>query len=598
LKGGTRHTGGRSTPDTAHGARHTAHGWTVRGAARLELIGALCLLLCLPRPAATAEPVRAPRAMVASVDTLASQAGIAVMKAGGNAVDAAVAVGFALAVTHPQAGNLGGGGFMLVRMRDGKASFLDFRETAPGAAWPDLYLDAARRVIPGASLVGYRAIAVPGSVAGLLEASNRWGRLSRAEVMVPAIRLADEGFAAPESLARALQSSSVLRQFPESRRIFLRDGSPYAAGETFRQPDLARTLRRIAAGGAEEFYRGALARELAAGIRKGGGLITEEDLKGYAAKLRQPLEGSYRGHRILAAPPPSSGGIALIHCLNILEGTGYAATGHGAPESLHWMAEAMRRAFADRAEFLGDPDFTSIPVRALLSKAYAAHRRATINPRAATPSSRIRHGNPLPFESSETTHYSVVDSEGNAVACTTTLNGNFGSGVTAEGLGFLLNNEMDDFTTAPGVPNTYGLIQGPANEIRPGKRPLSSMSPTIVTRDDGRSAASRLLLVLGSPGGPRIISSVLQALLNVVDFQMNVQEAVDAPRIHHQWLPDRLYLEGRGFSAATLAALRALGHETTVGGLWSDVQAIMIDPVTGERLGGSDGRYPARPLGY
>lgn len=553
----------------------------------------ICLLLSLLSASAwAAPPVRAPRAMVASADTFASRTGVEMMQAGGNAVDAAVAVGFALAVTYPQAGNLGGGGFMLVRLRDGVAHFLDFRETAPAAARPDLYQDAGGRVIPGASLVGYRAVAVPGSVAGLLEALERWGKLDRARVMAPAIRLAEEGFPLSDGLARLLRGSSLLAGFAESRRVFLRDGAPYRAGELFRQPDLARTLRRIAEGGAEAFYRGPIARDLAADMRRNGGLITEADLRDYRVKLREPLVGDYRGYQILAAPPPSSGGVALLQILNILEGTGYAASGPGSATSLHWLTEAMRRAFADRSEFLGDPEFTYVPVRGLISKAYAARLRATIDPRAATPSSRIRPGDPAPFERSETTHYSIVDAEGNAVACTTTLNGNFGSGVTPAGLGFLLNNEMDDFTAAPGVPNNFGLIQGRANEIRPGKRPLSSMSPTIVTRD------GRLFLVVGSPGGPRIISSVLQAILNVVDFGMDVQQAVDAPRIHHQWLPDRLYAEGRGFSAGVLSELRAMGHEMTVAGTWSDVQAVMIDPATGERLGAGDARYPVRPVGY
>jgi gamma-glutamyltranspeptidase/glutathione hydrolase len=529
--------------------------------------------------------------MVASSEPLASRVGVEIMRGGGNAVDAAVAVGFALAVTYPQAGNLGGGGFMLVRTRDGKASFVDFREKAPLAARPDLYLDAQGRVIPNASLVGYRAIAVPGSVAGMVEAQKRWGKKTLAQVMAPAIQLAEEGF--PLSTAQAQQlRSHVLSQFPESRRVFQRDGNTLAAGETFRQPDLARTLRRIAGGGADEFYRGALARELAAAIQKGGGLITEEDLRRYEVRLREPLSGSYRGYQILTAPPPSSGGVALLETLNILEGTEYAAAGAGSPTALHWLAEAMRRAFADRSEFLGDPEFTTIPTRGLTSKAYAARLRAAIDPAAATPSSRVRSGDPLPYEPPQTTHYSIVDPEGNAAACTTTLNGSFGSGVTADGLGFLLNNEMDDFTAAPGVPNIYGLIQGKANEIRPGKRPLSSMSPTIVTRD------GKLFLVLGSPGGPRIISSVLQTLLNVTDFGMNVQQAADAPRIHHQWMPDRLNMEGRGFSAETIARLRAMGHDVLPGGAWSDVQAVMIDPATGDRLGAGDARASARPVGY
>lgn len=562
------------------------------GSTGRRLLFLLALLVGMPASGASEAPVRGRQAMVASSSPEASQVGVELMRQGGNAVDAAVAVGFALAVTYPAAGNLGGGGFMLVRLKDGRATFLDFREKAPAAARPDLYLDAEGRVVPNASLVGYKAIAVPGSVAGLAEAQKRWGKKPLREVMAPAIRLAEEGFPLSAGLAAALRGSRVLAQFPESRRIFQRDGRFYVAGETFRQPDLARTLRRIAAGGAEEFYRGAIARELTTALRKGGSLIAEDDLRHYEPRLREPLTGAYRGYRILAAPPPSSGGVALVQTLNILEETPYAADGHGSATALHWLAEALRRAFADRSEFLGDPEFVSVPVHGLTSKTYAARLRATIDPAAATPSSHVRPGDPLPYESPETTHYSIVDPEGNAVACTTTLNTSFGSGVTAEGLGFLLNNEMDDFTAAPGVPNLYGLIQGTANEIRPGKRPLSSMSPTIVTRE------GKLFLVLGSPGGPRIISSVLQVLLNVIDFGMNLQQAVDAPRIHHQWLPDRLYIEGQGFSPGTIDRLRAMGHDVLALGSWGDVQAVMIDPATGDRLGAGDGRYSARPLGY
>jgi gamma-glutamyltranspeptidase/glutathione hydrolase len=536
--------------------------------------------------------MRAPKAMVASSSAAASQAGVEIMKAGGNAVDAAVAVGFALAVTHPAAGNLGGGGFMLIRLRDGTATFLDFREKAPAAARPDMYRTPQGGIIPEASLVGYKAIGVPGSVAGLTEAQKRYGKLPLPRVMAPAIRLAEEGFPVSHALATSMRSSTVLARFPESRRIFQRDGNFYAAGDVFRQPDLARTLRRISAGGSAAFYRGDLARQLATSLQKHGGLITEADLRDYDVKVREPLAGTYRAYQILAAPPPSSGGVAILETLNILEGSTFAKSGYGSAESIHWLTEAMRRAFADRSEFLGDSDFVKVPVRGLTHKAYAGLLWATINPNKATPSSEIRSGRPEPYESDETTHYSIVDPDGNAVACTTTLNGNFGSGVTAEGLGFLLNNEMDDFTSAPGVPNLFGLIQGTANEIRPGKRPLSSMSPTIVTKD------GKLFLVVGSPGGPRIISTVIQVLTNLIDFGMNVQQAVDAPRIHHQWLPDLLYLEGSGFSPDTIALLRQKGHTLQIGDLWSDAQAVLIDPATGDRLGAGDGRQSARPVGY
>ncbi len=560
------------------------------------------LVSLLPRiPAVAASvPERARHGMIASTSTEASRVGVAIMQQGGNAVDAAVAVGFALAVTLPAAGNLGGGGFMLVRTNDGKFAFLDFREMAPAAARPEMYLDARGEYIPGSSRVGPRAVGVPGSVAGMAEAQRRWGKLSWRQVVEPAVHLAEDGFRLDGRAARSLRQSARLARFPESRRIFQRDGRYYEAGELFRQPDLARTLRRIAVGGGEEFYRGALSQELAATLQRQGALITAADLRGYAVKLREPLVGAYRGYQIVTAPPPSSGGVALLEMLNLLEKTDYAAGGEGAPTRVHWMVEAMRRAFADRAAFLGDPEFVKVPARGLVSKAYADRLRPGIDPRAATPSSTLRAGEPERYESAETTHFSVVDAAGNAVACTTTLNSAFGSGVTATGLGFLLNNEMDDFSAAPGVPNVYKLIQGKSNEIRPGKRPLSSMAPTIVTRD------GELFMVVGSPGGPRIISTLLQVLTNVIDLGLDPRAAVDRPRFHHQWMPDTLYLElpgtegapAVGFPADTVAALRRLGHTIEQQAPWSDAQAIMIDRATGDRLGASDGRGGGRPVGY
>lgn len=530
--------------------------------------------------------------MVASSSEEASRVGVEVLQRGGNAVDAAVAVGFALAVTLPSAGNLGGGGFMLVRQADGKTAFLDFRETAPAAARPDMYLDAAGKYVRGSSLVGYRAIGVPGSVAGMVEARARWGKRPLRELIEPAVRLAEEGFIVNEATARSLQRNPRLARFPESRRLFQRNGDYYRPGERFQQPELARTLRRIEAGGGEEFYRGGLARELAAVLQRHGALITAADLRDYKVRLREPLTGSYRGHEIITAPPPSSGGIALLETLNILEGTEHAAGGPGAVSGMHWQIEAMRRAYADRSRFLGDPDFVSVPVERLTDRAYAAELRRGIDPNRATASLSLAAARSVPVESPETTHYSVVDADGNAVACTTTLNSSYGSGVTVEGLGFLLNNEMDDFTTAPGVPNTYGLIQGPANEIRPGKRPLSSMTPTIVTRN------GKLFLVVGSPGGPRIITTVLHVLTGVIDYGLNVQQAVDRPRFHHQWLPDTLYLEIGGFAPETIRALKQRGHTIREESPWSDAQAVLIDPTAGERLGGGDSRGSARPVGY
>ena len=547
-------------------------------------------------------PVVATRAMVASVHGLASRAGVQTMKAGGDAVDAAVAVGFALAVVHPQAGNLGGGGFMLVRFADGKTHFVDYREKAPAGATANMYLDGKGNVIEDASTVGYKAIGVPGSVAGMVYAEKKYGKLSLAQVMAPAIKLAEEGFALAAQDASEIQEDKDLAKFPESRRVFLRDGNYYKAGETFKQPDLARTLKRIAAN-PDEFYHGAMARELAAAMQKGGGLITADDLAAYEVKEREVVRGSYRGYEIISAPPPSSGGTALIEILNILEGYNLAKFGGRSPQALHLTLEAFRRAFFDRAEFLGDPDFSKIPVAQLIDKHYGAAWRESIDPEHASISKDLKR--PASFsqleqeaaahypavEPNHTTHYSVVDPEGNAVAVTTTLNDSFGSRVTAEGLGFLLNDEMDDFAAKQGVPNTFGLIQGPANAIAPGKRMLSAMTPTIVLKDD------KLFLVLGSPGGPRIITTVANILMGVIDYGMNIQEAVNAPRFHHQWLPDVSYTE-QGFPPEAVKALESMGHKVEAEESWSDGECIMIDPKRGDRLGASDKRNNGRAVGF
>jgi len=567
----------------------------------------ILLAIASTATAATVAPVRAPHAMVASGHELASRAGVEAMRQGGNAVDAAVATGFALAVVLPEAGNLGGGGFMLLRLADGHAHFLDFREKAPAAASRDMYLDAKGNPLPDASVVGYRAIGVPGSVAGLAYAEKKFGKLTLAQAMGPAIRLARQGFALSEHDARQLRDPS-LAAFPETRRIFQRDGHYYQPGDTFKQPELARTLERIAAD-PDSFYRGALAQELAASLQKGGGLITAKDLAAYEVKEREPVRGSYRGYEIIAAPPPSSGGIALIELLNILEGYDLAKLGNGSAESVHLVAEAFRRAFFDRAELLGDPDFASVPVAALMDKHYAAAWRETLDPHRASPSADLRR--PVQVfdkldraaalgESDHTTHYSVVDSAGNAVAVTTTLNDLFGSRVTAEGLGFLLNDEMDDFTSKPGTPNMFGLLQGEANAIAPGKRSLSSMAPTIVLED------GRLFMVLGSRGGPRIITAVAEVLVNVIDYGMNIQQAVEAPRFHHQWMPDVLRVEKDGFSLAVGNRLAAMGHKIEEGyserskwrGHWGDVECVAVAPETGERLGASDSRYEGKAVGY
>jgi gamma-glutamyltranspeptidase/glutathione hydrolase len=565
----------------------------------------VCWLLALLTGSLAAAPLRpahAQHAMVASVHELASRAGVEMMQAGGNAVDAAVATGFALAVVHPQAGNLGGGGFLLLRKASGEVRFIDFREKAPAAATQDMYLDAQGNVIENASLIGYKAIGVPGSVAGLVYAEKKYGKLSLDKVMAPAIRLARDGFPLAWEDAEDLRDED-LAEFPASKRIFQRDGKYYLPGEILKQPELARTLERIAKN-PDDFYHGTMARELAAAIAKGGGLITADDLAQYEVKEREPIRGTYRGYEIISAPPPSSGGIALVEILNILEGFDLAKLGNRSAQAVHFTVEAFRRAFYDRAEFLGDPDFAKIPVPQLIDKRYAEAWRESIDPNRASVSKdlkrpsvfneleRVAGSRPATIrEPKNTTHYSVVDPEGNAVAVTTTLNDSFGSRVTAEGLGFLLNNEMDDFAVKQGVPNAYGLIQGPANSIGPGKRPLSAMTPTIVLKD------GKLFLVLGSPGGPTIITTVANILMGVVDFGLDIQEAVNAPRFHHQWLPDAIDMEDR-LSPDTMNLLRSKGHTLKPEHLWGDGECIMVDPKTDERLGASDGRNNGKAVGY
>jgi gamma-glutamyltranspeptidase/glutathione hydrolase len=545
--------------------------------------------------------------MVASVHELASRAGVEMLHSGGNAVDAAVATGFALAVLHPQVGNLGGGGFLLLRNASGETHFIDFREKAPAAATENMYLDAHGNVIPdsskGSSVVGYKSIGVPGSVAGLVYAEKKYGKLSLEKVIAPAIKLARYGFPLAFEDTQELKDDEYLAQFPESKRIFLRDGNYYQPGELLQQPDLAHTLERIAKN-PDDFYHGAMARELAAAIHKGGGLITAADLAAYEVKEREPIRGSYRGYDIISAPPPSSGGVALVEILNILEGFDLAKFGNRSADAIHLETEAFRRTFYDRADFMGDPDFSKVPVAQLIDKKYAAAWRDSIDPNHASASQelkrpsifneleRVAQSRPTAIREPEnTTHYSVVDAEGNAVAVTTTLNDSFGSRVTAEGLGFLLNDEMDDFAAKQGVPNTYGLIQGPANAIGPGKRPLSAMTPTIVLKD------GKLFLVLGSPGGPRIITIVANILIGVVDFSLDIADAVNAPRFHHQWLPDQILVEDR-LSPDTMNVLRSKGHKLNIKHFWGDGECIMVDPKTGERLGASDGRNNGKAVGY
>ena len=529
--------------------------------------------------------------MVVAQEPLAADVGVAVLQAGGNAIDAAVAVGFALAVTHPFAGNLGGGGFLLARFADGRTTFIDFREKAPLRATHNMYLDASGEVTKDSQL-GWRASGVPGSVRGFELAHQKYGHKGWAELLEPAVRLASEGFPVSYALAQSLHSDSTVRklsQFPESKRIFL----SVDYGDKLVQPGLARTLKRIQDRGAADFYQGETAQKLAAAMKAHGGLITLADLKQYQAVERTPLRGHYRDYEIITAPPPSSGGIGILQMLGMLEGSGYEKTGAGSAASIHYVAEVMRRFYADRSEYFGDPDFYKVPVTKLLDPAYIARRRSSIDPQHATPSDQIRPGKLAGREGSETTHFNIVDAEGNAVAVTYTLNGGYGSGVTVPGLGFLLNNEMDDFSAKPGSENMYHLIQGEANAIQPGKRPLSAMTPTLLLRD------GKLFMALGAPGGARIINGVLQVILNVVDFHMNVQDAVDWPRFHHQWMPDQLYLE-KGISPDTGALLRSLGHRVAsfeaTDPVVARVEAILSED--GWLEGASDGRGNGKAEGY
>ncbi|MGA9671405.1 MAG: gamma-glutamyltransferase [Terracidiphilus sp.] len=558
------------------------------------------------------QPVRARHGMVVSVHHLASDAGLEVLREGGNAVDAAVATGFALAVVHPPAGNIGGGGFMLFRSHTGMTIFIDYREKAPLAATETMYQDAHGNVIPedslDSSVIGYRSIATPGSVAGLTHAEKKYGELGLQRVMAPAIKLAAEGFVLTADEAKDLADPD-LAKFPDSKRIFQRNGNLYKEGETFKQPELARTLQRIAAD-PDTFYHGAMAHELIDELHKGGALLTLEDLAQYNVVERAPITGAFHNYTVISAPPPSSGGIVMLTALNILEGFGnkdgldLAKLGDRSPQSIHLIVEAYRRAYMDRADYLGDPDYNSIPAAQLTSKKYADAWRASIDPNKVTPSaSLIRPAGFLPPapttpgkrrpESNDTTHYSVVDSEGNAVSVTTTLNDWFGSHVTAGPLGFVLNDEMDDFTSKEGVPNIYGLVQGPANAIAPGKRPLSSMTPTIVLED------GKLRFVIGSPGGARIITTVANIFLSASEGGLNIQQAVDAPRFHHQYQPDNLFLE-RGFPPDIAAALQARGYTLSISDHhWSNGECIAIDPKTGELLGGQDHRsHYGKAAGY
>ncbi len=537
------------------------------------------------------DPVYGRKAMVVAQEDLATGLGVSILRAGGNAVDAAVAVGFALAVTHPYAGNLGGGGFMLIRMADGRASFIDFREKAPGRAKPDMYLDPHDHPTND-SVVGWRSVGVPGTVRGFELAHKKYGRKPWADLVSPAMALAEKGFPVSRWQMNSWRRAAPrLSQFPESQRIFLKGGAFYDWQETFRQPELARTLERIARLGAQDFYEGETAQLLANAMAKNGGLITLADLHDYKAVERAPLEGDYKGYRIITSPPPSSGGVGLLQMLAMLNTTGYEKYGAGSAEAYHYMAEVMRRFYADRSQYLGDPDFVKNPISALLAPSYVQARRATIDPEHATPSDSVNPGLPAGSEGGNTTHYSIVDEEGNSVAVTYTLNDAYGSGVTVPGAGFLLNDEMDDFAAKPGAPNMFELVQGEANAIAPGKRPLSSMVPTIIVKD------GKPFVVLGAPGGPVIITAVLQVILNVIDFGMNVQDAVDFPRVHQQWKPDRLDVE-KGVSPDTIALLQRMGYAVQVGNPQVTARVEAIEISDGWVQGGQDGRGPGKAEGY
>ncbi|MEP6618297.1 MAG: gamma-glutamyltransferase [bacterium] len=534
-------------------------------------------------PAPRSGTVTSPKAMVVSASAIASEAGRDVMTAGGNAVDAAIATGLALAVTYPSAGNIGGGGFMVIRMPDGKATTIDFRERAPRASRPEMFLDSSGAYSSRIHHGSHIAVGVPGTVAGFAFAHGKYGKLPWSKLVDPAVRLSSDGFDVPKGLAASMsRAQNYMKPYPASIAAYSRNGTPYAAGERFKQPDLAQTLTRIRDHGRDGFYKGETARLIAAEMKHGGGLITEEDLAAYEAKERAPVRSTYRGYEIISMPPPSSGGVAMTEMLNILEGYDLKAAGHNSPRYVHLVVEAMRRAFLDRARFLGDPDFVKAPLDQIDSKAYATTLRKGILADRATPSAPSQIV--LAHESDETTHFSVVDESGMAVSVTFTLENSYGLGAVVAGAGFLLNDEMGDFNGKPGLTDSTGLIGTDANLARPGKRMLSSMTPTIIAKD------GKLVAVVGSPGGRTIINTVLQVVLNITDFNMPVQEAVNAPRFHHQWLPDVVSVERDGLPPATVTALEGMGYRVRFAGQQGTAHSIMIDPKTGARIGAPDPR--------
>jgi gamma-glutamyltranspeptidase/glutathione hydrolase len=561
----------------------------------------IIILLCVsPAFAATREPVRAQNAIVASQHELASKIGAEVMKKGGNAVDAAIATAFALAVVYPEAGNLGGGGFMLIRLADGRNAAIDYREEAPAAATRDIFVDRNGELIKGegSSTVGYRAAGVPGTVAGLEMAFQKYGsgKITWAELIEPARKLAADGYVLSYRLAELFKSyKKNLEPYEDSKRIFLNNGNYFREGDRLKQPDLAATLARIQKAGAKDFYEGETARLIAADMRRHNGLITEADLKNYRAKERTPFVGSYRGYPVVVMPPPSSGGVLLLQVLNVLEGYDVRSMGWSSSEKYHVLIEAMRRAFADRSEFMGDPDFVNVPFKKLISKEYAAAVRQTIDLTKASRSADIKAGDLSGVkEPTETTHFTVADQNGNVVSNTYTINDLYGSGVTAKGTGVLLNDEMDDFAARPGKPNMFGLIQGERNKIEPHKRPLSSMTPTIVLRKDNSP-----WFAVGARGGPRIITAVLQTVINVIDHDMDIQQAVDSPRLHQQWLPDEIAFEPFGLSTDTRRALEKLGHKFAAKPSYvASATGVMIEAQTSVKFGAVDSRGDGAAVGY
>ncbi|MBR0747112.1 gamma-glutamyltransferase [Bradyrhizobium japonicum] len=518
-------------------------------------IVSVSLVTLIPARAASVAPVAAQNGMVVSAQHLATQVGVDVLKRGGNAVDAAVAVGYALAVVYPAAGNLGGGGFMTIQLADGRKTFLDFRETAPKGATANMYLDKDGNVIKGISTKGHLAVGVPGSVSGMEYAREKYGTMKRADLLAPAIQLAEQGFVLDQGDIDLLRTATDdFKDDPASSAIFLNNGQPFGVGDRLQQSELAKTLREISSKGTDGFYKGWVGSAIVASSQAGKGLLTQDDLDGYKTRELAPVECDYRGYHVISAPPPSSGGVVICEILNILEGYPLKELGYHSAQAVHVQIEAMRHAYVDRNSYLGDPDFVKNPLDRLLDKNYATKIRAVIDPNKAAISKDIKPG-VAPHEGSNTTHYSIADKDGNAVSVTYTLNDWFGAKVTAAKTGVLLNDEMDDFTAKVGVPNLYGLVQGEANAIAPGKRPLSSMSPTIVTKD------GKTVMVVGTPGGSRIITAVLQTMINAIDYGMNAQEAVDMPRIHQQWLPDMTNVENYALSPDTQKILEGMGHK-------------------------------------